>query len=554
MTKYQTVARYRDQLITVEVDEPEAVLLIRVSNFDHRKSGITGSIRIGLPDQMQEAAMRRWMRAHVLLGILLISGIYFLFLHAIRADKFRLSFSLLCLLVALRVFLVNGMPQLDALHLSAVNVERIKYIDISLIIPLVVMLVSILFPFEFPRRLLNPILGLFGLLVLVILVAPISMFSYLIPVMFGLYILVCLLFIHVLALAWIRGRKDVPLYTLGFLFLLAGVLYDLAVEVSFLEADSMAQWGMLLFLATFALVYSDNQNQVYRKSEELSAELEMVRNNLESMVEERTEALQTLSRELEQQKKKLEEGNKELRESMLARNRLFAIIGHDVKAPIGYLRQALEMLIDDDLKGEREQKDVLRMMASSAEVTYNLLDNLLVWGRSQTGRLRANPQVFCLLDLVDEGLELVAVGLKEKELKVEVFVNEEHCVNADRDQLFVVIRNLLSNAMKFTPAQGSIVLSSRKNNGQILLSVRDTGIGIPEPILSKIKGNKEQITTQGTQGEKGSGLGLQICREIMETNHGWMEMQSESGKGTTITLGIPSVLRVDVASETSTET
>jgi signal transduction histidine kinase len=177
-------------------------------------------------------------------------------------------------------------------------------------------------------------------------------------------------------------------------------------------------------------------------------------------------------------------------------------------------------------------------MASTSEITYNLLDNLLVWGRSQTGKLRAIPTKFHLKALVDESLELVNIGVIDKKLKVEVFISEEHYVEADRDQLYVVIRNLLSNAMKFTPEKGSIYISSKKQKGEIILSVRDTGIGIPKPTLSKLLDSKSHVSTNGTKGEKGSGLGLNICKEIIQSNRGWIKIESVPGSGTTILIGI----------------
>ena len=143
-----------------------------------------------------------------------------------------------------------------------------------------------------------------------------------------------------------------------------------------------------------------------------------------------------------------------------------------------------------------------------------------------------------LKELIDESLELVNIGLKEKHLKVEVYVSEEHFVEADRDQLYIVIRNLVSNAMKFTPEKGSIYISSKKFNGEVHISIRDTGIGIPESMQSKLLNSKGQVSTNGTRGEKGSGLGLQICQEIIQSNNGWINIESSTGKGTTIIVGI----------------
>ncbi len=130
---------------------------------------------------------------------------------------------------------------------------------------------------------------------------------------------------------------------------------------------------MFVYLLIYAYIFADKSNHLQRKAEKLTQELSQVRNHLEDLVEERTTELQSVSKQLEQQKKKLEISNRDLVEAMNARNRLFSIIGHDVRAPIGYTRQALEMMLENQEMTEEERNDLLRMMASSSEITYNLL-------------------------------------------------------------------------------------------------------------------------------------------------------------------------------------
>jgi len=322
------------------------------------------------------------------------------------------------------------------------------------------------------------------------------------------------------------------------MILFAGTLNDMLNEIDVIDTAYIVQYTMFVYLLVYAYIFADKSNQLQKKAEKLSTEISEVKNNLENLVEERTTELQSMSKQLEKQKKKLESTNRDLVEAMNARNRLFSIIGHDVKAPIGYTRQALEMILENPDITDKERDELLRMMVSSSAATYNLLDNLLVWGRSQTGRLKASPVQFVLKSLIDESLELVNIGLKEKKLKVEIYVSEEHIVEADRDQLYIVIRNLLSNAIKFTPAKGRIYISSKQQKDEVILSIRDTGIGIPKTIIEKLLDARTHVSTDGTQGEKGSGLGLKICNEILNTNQGWMKIESVTGTGSTILIGI----------------
>ncbi len=538
VNKYQTVIRYTRPLTTATVSASEMDLLIHVSNFDHRFSGIVGGITLGPEEQMTTARQKDLFRGHFLIGAFLIIGIYFLGLFLIRSEEFRLYFSLICILMAFRVVLILDLPILATLNLNGPALARLDNLNIYLFAPFFTLMIHSLFPFEFPRLLLRAILWISGVFILTVLVTPISLFSFSLFGFFIFFILISGVYLFVLIQAWYRGRSHAPAFTIGLLILFFGTLNDMLNEIDVVQTTYLAQYTMFVYLLIYAYIFADKSSDIQRKAEKLAGELEAVRNNLEQLVEERTTEIQSMSRQLERQKRKLESTNRNLVEAINARNRLFAIIGHDVRAPIGYTRQALEMILENPEMSDEEREELMKMMVSSSAVTYNLLDNLLVWGRSQTDKLKASPVRFKLKSLIDESLELISIGIKEKKLKVEVYVSELHYVFADRDQLYIVIRNLLSNAMKFTPEGGSIYISSKRKRGEVVVSVRDTGIGIPSAIIGKLLDVKSHLSTNGTMGEKGSGLGLKICNEIILINKGWMKIEGETGTGTTILIGI----------------
>jgi len=538
VNKFQTVIKYNRPLAIGTVNSREVELLIRVSNFDHRFSGIVGGITLGLSEQMHNARQKDLFRGHFLIGAFLIIGIYFLGLYLIRSEHYRLYFSLICLLMAVRVTMILELPVIDAMNLNGLSMARLDYLNIYFFAPFFTLMIRSMFPFEFPKLVFRIIMWISVVFITVVVVSPVSLFSYTLPWFFAYFILVSVVFLYVLLLAWNRGRFHAPAFTLGLLILFAGTLNDMLNEIDAIETPYIVHYTMFIYLLIYAYIFADKSNHIQKKAEKLSMEVTQVRNNLEDLVEKRTVEIQSMSKQLERQKKKLESTNRDLVEAMNARNRLFAIIGHDVKAPIGYTRQALEMILENPDVTDEERNELLRMIASSSGITYNLLDNLLVWGRAQTGKLKATPMKFSLKALIDESLELVNLGVKEKNLKVEVYVSEEHYLDADRDQLYIVIRNLLSNAIKFTPETGSIYISSKKKKGEIVVSIRDTGIGIPEAIKNKLFEAKSHVSTDGTKGEKGSGLGLKICHDIIQTNNGWMKIESASGTGSTIFIGI----------------
>jgi signal transduction histidine kinase len=440
--------------------------------------------------------------------------------------------------MAWRVVMIMQVPVIDALNLNGLTSARLDYLNIYFFAPFFILMIRSIFPIEFPMLAFRITMWVSVIFIAIVVVSPISLFSFTLPVFFGFFIAVSFVFLYVILLAWVRGRSHAPAYTLGLLILFAGTLNDMLNELEVIDTLMVVHYTMFIYLLIYAYIFADKSNSLQKKAEILADEVTGVRKNLESIVEERTTELQAVSTELGRQKKKLESTNSDLMEAIHARNRLFAIIGHDVRAPIGYNLQALEMLIENPELPEKERQELLKMMASASEVTYNLLDNLLVWGRSQTGKLKATPVRVNVKELIDESLELINIGLREKHLKVEVYVSQEHYVEVDRDQLYIVIRNLVSNAMKFTPEKGNIYISSKKMNGEVVISIRDTGIGIPEAILNKLLDQKSHVSTNGTRGEKGSGLGLKICQEIAQSNNGWMKIDSKSGQGTTISLGI----------------
>ena len=538
VNKYQTLIDFDKPLINGTFLGPRLELLIKVSNFSHRSSGIVGEVVMGLPEQMSELRQKDLLRGHFLIGAFLIIGFYFLGLYLIRADQYRLYFSFICVLMAMRVALIVEIPILTMLNLNGLTMARLELLNMYLLAPFFTLMIQSIFPYDFPRWAFNTIMWVSAIFILIVVFTPISLFSFTLPGFVAFFLVFSAVFAYVIILAWRRGRSHTIAFSIGLVILFIGSLNDLLIEIDMISSQYMVHYTMFFYLLIYAYIFADKSNQLQSESEKLTDELSKVRNHLEELVEVRTAELHSVSTQLKSQKKQLEKSNRELVEAMNARHKLFSIIGHDVRAPIGYTRQALEMLVENKELNREEQRELLQMMAISMESTYNLLDNLLVWGRSQTGKLKANLTSFQLKELIDESLELVTIGIREKRQKVEVFISEEHYLYADRDQLYVVIRNLLSNAIKFTPEKGSVYISSKKEKDEVLISIRDTGIGIPESVLSKLFNSNEHYSTNGTKGEKGSGLGLNICNEIVQSNSGWMKIESEPGIGTTIILGI----------------
>jgi len=228
-----------------------------------------------------------------------------------------------------------------------------------------------------------------------------------------------------------------------------------------------------------------------------------------------------------------------LRELNATKDKMFSVISHDLRAPLGGIKSMLDLIYEDQSENKQISKQSLDSLKNAADQTYNLLENLLYWSRSQRGKLNHNPEWINLYDLVIENLELLQTMSDNKKIRIENKIDEDLHAVADRNMVKTVLRNLIINAIKFTYEKGTITLDSECKNGQVEISVQDDGIGIQKHNLEKILNNKEYYTTFGTRREKGSGLGLNLCIDFVRRNNGDLFIESEYEKGSTFTFTLP---------------
>lgn len=232
--------------------------------------------------------------------------------------------------------------------------------------------------------------------------------------------------------------------------------------------------------------------------------------------------------------------NKELSEIIETKDRLFSIIGHDLKGPIGNLRQLLEIINQDVEKGDKNSvKTILELSQETAKTSFNLLENLLNWSRSQLNALSPEPSVFDLAELTKEVSQIYQAAVQQKKITLNYEFNSTFFVNADKEMISAIIRNLLSNAIKFTPIYGNISIDMEDKEDKINLSVKDTGVGIPDDRIDKIFDFVKNHSTSGTSGEKGTGLGLVISKDFALKNNGDIWVESHPEKGSSFYVSMP---------------
>ncbi len=239
----------------------------------------------------------------------------------------------------------------------------------------------------------------------------------------------------------------------------------------------------------------------------------------------------------EEQLKKSEE---ELRQLNYSKDKLFNIIAHDLRSPLSGLISMTKMLIETiDILSPKEAKELLTDLFEYANQSYNLLENLLQWAKTQTGTILFNPEITDLYEIVLAGKIINDPNAKQKGINISIFLKPNSFVLVDRNMLTTVIRNLISNAIKFTPSGGEINIRLHEKSYEYELEIEDNGIGIPKDKLDSLFKLGENISTTGTAGEKGSGLGLILCKEFVEKNDGNLRVVSEFGKGTKFFINLP---------------
>jgi signal transduction histidine kinase len=246
--------------------------------------------------------------------------------------------------------------------------------------------------------------------------------------------------------------------------------------------------------------------------------------------------------QLKRKTDQLQQYARELEATNATKDKFFSIISHDLRNPIGSLQIISKMLRASMEKNDQSQiNELLDLLDSTIGMGTKLLENLLQWARSQTGRIKVNPIELQLAALVDEVLELIEAQAMGKNISFSNVVPEEQIVYADRDLLKTILRNLLNNAVKYcNPNEGKITIMTEEVQGSVRINVSDNGIGMDLQTQSKLFQIEGNITSMpGTQGEEGTGLGLILCREFAEKMGGTVSVLSKPGKGSTFTICLP---------------
>lgn len=287
------------------------------------------------------------------------------------------------------------------------------------------------------------------------------------------------------------------------------------------------------------LSYSRDISNI-KAAEQKLLESEIKYKALSVNLQDKLQELSLSNFKLNESNQKLYEIQKELKQLNLAKDKLFSIISHDMKNPIAAIWTSCELLLKYLENNNIElAKAKGNRILEGIEYINQMLNDLLQWSMLQMGLINYQPEELDLLELSKNCISQIAIQAELKQIQLVNNSNKHFKINADPRMLRITIGNLLSNAVKFTESGGTIYLSSEKHENEVHIQVKDTGIGIEEEKLKTLFEVTEKKSSAGTQNEKGTGLGLLICKDFIKQHGGEILVESTLGKGSTFTIQIP---------------
>ena len=317
----------------------------------------------------------------------------------------------------------------------------------------------------------------------------------------------------------------------------------------FKSKTSLVYKGFLT-LGTFSSINTSILVRAYRKDKEIliiggvdTRQLSQQNETMHNLNREISNLQRLLIKEkssLEQILRQLNQANLELKEANATKDKFFSIIAHDLKNPFNALLGFSDLLIENlKIMEPQEIEEQIQMFNNASHQAYKLLEDLLMWSNAQQGKITYIPQKIIINNIFDEiqsNLENVAA---KKSIFIKFDDSPDTALYADSNMLKTILRNLISNAIKFSPRGSDVKVQVDKENEFARISVSDKGIGISENNISRLWQLSEQFTTKGTENEDGTGLGLVLCKEFVDKHGGKIWAVSELGKGSDFMFTIP---------------
>ena len=513
---------YRSQLTDIMLIVPPNTdnldLIVQVINYTSLTGGFSGEPVIGKISELMSSLNQRQGIENFLAGSLIAMCIYQLILYSIfHRGKSYLWLALICLGVALRALIVHGGSFLLPNLFPWVPWEiwkKIEFVSVYAVIAFFPLYIVHLFHEDAPRWPVKFFVVMSFLLCSTVWVTPHYVYGQLLDVGHLALLFAFLYAIYSIGKAWKNGNQDAKTIFLGvvaaFPFILIEILknsllYPLAVQFMYL-----VEIGVLVFLLFQVYLLANHYANSYAK-------LESLNQNLEKIVAERTSQLTTANR---------------------VKDKLLSIVSHDIKSPLNSLRGILSIFHKGAINAE-EFKFYSQRVEGDLSKTSLLVDNILYWTAGQLNGVQVKFEEIDLKGIVTENIELFFTMASNKRLSIKNEMSENRTVNFDRNILNLTLRNLISNAIKFSHKGDDIIVDDELSEGACIIRIIDFGVGMNSEVIKSVEGTQATNSSAGTGNEKGTGLGLSFCREYLQLAGAELKIESILGKGSTLRISIP---------------
>lgn len=539
----ETIPGYKPATIIFDSQKDTVEIVVNISNFHHRRGGFWLPADISNAEFAARINKQSELLASTIAGMLFSFSILFLiFFMVFRRDRTMLFFSVAGMAVLARSVSTGLYQVQNFFDIKWIWLIRTEYIGSYLALIFGLLYFQNLYPTRVGRFVNPVIIVIFSLCLAIVLATPVTIFSHTILIFMPAIAFILAFYMLRSFRAAILLKKHDIFMAVGFLALLAATVNDIALANSHILIFPfyIIPYSVVFFIMMQAIVLIYRWVNSFNEESRLKNEIEFMNRNLEEIVIDRTAELTNHKSEIEKQKFSFEEKNRELEKNIAIKNRIFSIIEHDLKAPVLSISRMI-----DQLK-EQSDKDSFTLISGSlgeqASFATALIDNLLLWGAGQKNRIEYNPERLNLTDIVLSQFNLFRETAQRKQIHLTYSHKGDPSAICDKELISMVIRNLLSNSVKFTNRKGKITVTAEEpvlKDGTVILTIKDNGVGISPEKLELLSRNELIESSEGTENERGTGLGLQLCFELIRINKGSISIDSSPGGGTSVSLVLP---------------
>ena len=523
----KAISDFKPGLHSFEIVKDTVEIVLQVSNYEYRTGGIWFPPSIGKHNAVELNYLKAIFLDSFLCGALLIMFVYFLAFYFVKKDqKTSLMFAILCLFAAIRIATTGEVLfRQMGVSLPWEILVKLEYLSIAMMLLFGYLYLINFFSLDANKKIARFIIIIQSILGLFYIFAPVSISSEIIPY-FLIFCSFVLAYILVLILQLFIQKRALVFYVGGtFIFVFIAAINDVLYSQLLINSYYILPLGVFVFALVQAIAITRLFSTAFKEVENLSAELLYTNKHQQEIILDRTSMLNAQAGELMRSNK--------------IKDKVFSIIAHDLRTPINSLGTLLHWVAEDDLSLEDTKKS-LASIGKNVDTLNLTLENLLNWSLNQLNDVKSESELIDLRTPLQEIAELFKVPFEEKSVHFQSFLTTRAAVYMDKNHLNLLLRNLISNALKFSNIGGTIeVAAINYEHNYTLVSIKDNGVGMNAAAMAKVFSTEEHLTTYGTNNEKGTGLGLLLCKEYIEKSSGKIWIESEIGKGTIVFFTLP---------------